>query len=228
MGVSDQLPFAVASHPLGRRSFRLRIAVVEFPAPNVAVVRPSKPAIRLAWILLLLGIGALGCVGLAAYLFFCVLKPGGVWGAAGMAITLIPLMICALWLIPAGGEDLLAVGGLVTTTIDKRGGHIWQEGKEADGASLAAGRFTRDVAAVQICPLPVDGTDWGLEIDLVFSKPPGDRLSLMGHAKEKALRADAKALAEFLNVALLDHSDRFEIQSPHLEGTTGPDGTKRG
>jgi hypothetical protein len=44
------------------------------------------------------------------------------------------------------------------------------------------------------------------EINLVFSQPPGERLTLMAHSREKRIRADAQRLAEFLNVPLMDHS----------------------
>jgi hypothetical protein len=44
------------------------------------------------------------------------------------------------------------------------------------------------------------------EINLVFSQPPGERLTLMARFGEQQIRADARRLAEFLNVPLLDHS----------------------
>jgi hypothetical protein len=68
-----------------------------------------------------------------------------------------------------------------------------------------------DIAAVQICSQrvqPNEGRDYtAYEVNLVLHTPPGERVHLFGHAKENDLKADARQLADFLNVPLLDHSE---------------------
>jgi len=43
-------------------------------------------------------------------------------------------------------------------------------------------------------------------LNLALAEPEGARVSLMTHSEEKALREDARTLAEFLQVPLLDHA----------------------
>ena len=58
------------------------------------------------------------------------------------------------------------------------------------------------VAAVQVC------SGGGLfEMDLVVPSVPGRRVPLLCHNRGKVLREDARRLAEFLGVPLLDHTD---------------------
>ena len=73
----------------------------------------------------------------------------------------------------------------------------------------------QEVAAVQVCSQP-EGSFTTFEMNLVLDRPggeprilqrpPGERLNLMAHGDEAAVKADARKLAEFLGRPLLDHS----------------------
>ena len=44
------------------------------------------------------------------------------------------------------------------------------------------------------------------QFNVILREPPGQRINLMNHGAEFALRDDANGLAEFLDKPLLDHT----------------------
>lgn len=67
------------------------------------------------------------------------------------------------------------------------------------------------VRAVQVCSryVPGDSDSAGYrawELNLVFREPPDQRVCLTCHGREKALREDARQVADMLGVPLLDHA----------------------
>jgi len=84
-----------------------------------------------------------------------------------------------------------------------RGQKLRGDGRAVERLPLAL------VAAVQIAScngsyMPRDTVFY--EINLVLTEPPGERLTLMAHSHEAQIRSNARRLAEFLNVPLLDHT----------------------
>ena len=87
---------------------------------------------------------------------------------------------------------------------------------EVRGRKLrVAGRLVKQlplrfVAAVQIASGLVSASDGpnytAYQANLVLNQPPGERITLMAHSREQQVRADARRLAEFIGVPLLDHS----------------------
>jgi hypothetical protein len=79
----------------------------------------------------------------------------------------------------------------------------WMKGGASSPRQVPFG----DTAAVQICkgmsPLK---SFWVFQIIVVLKQPPGERVLLMEHANEAALRDDARSLAKLLNLPLLDHT----------------------
>jgi hypothetical protein len=63
----------------------------------------------------------------------------------------------------------------------------------------------KDLVAVQICAHEEDRYT-AFELNLVLARPDVERINLMCHGKERALREDAERLAEFLNVPVLDYT----------------------
>ena len=67
-----------------------------------------------------------------------------------------------------------------------------------------------DILGVQICSRYVEGSDMGgyttFEMNLVFAESETQRLNLVSHANETALREDARRLADFLGKPVLDHT----------------------
>ena len=65
-----------------------------------------------------------------------------------------------------------------------------------------------DVAAFQICSRFVDdseGAYTSYELNVILRQPPGERITLLSHARQDSVRADAHQLAEFLDRPLVDH-----------------------
>ncbi len=79
-------------------------------------------------------------------------------------------------------------------------------GAPVDGVPL------RDIVAVQLCTCSsrIYGnlTVWRTthELNLVVRGLPGGRINLMAHGRADAIAEDARHLAEFLGVPLLDHT----------------------
>jgi len=124
--------------------------------------------------------------------------------------------------------------GLGPVIFDRRRGLTWKEGRPPRPGSLTGwllrragltvdrtlidGLRLRDVWAVQVCCGMANVTEPGKpdysetrpymtwEINLVLSSPSGQRVHIISHAKEKALREEARQLADFLRVPLLDHT----------------------
>jgi len=93
---------------------------------------------------------------------------------------------------------------------DRRVGVIRR--KRGLGAGGEAVRMA-EVAAVQICAGPVrrrPNRPRAFQICLLLHGHDSPRFGLVGHRHERSIRADAEALAEFLGVPLLDHTDEDE------------------
>lgn len=153
----------------------------------------------------------------------------------GVVGTVFPMVIGLVFVIiglrGVFGKTAFGMGAMV---FDRRRGLAWKEGRTASSRwwvpgwlwrfapkvdrRLEEGLRLRDVAAVQICSgltnVPEPGKPnyreltpyWTFEINLVLSSPAGQRVHVASHAAEAALRYDARQLAEFLRVPLLDHS----------------------
>jgi hypothetical protein len=65
----------------------------------------------------------------------------------------------------------------------------------------------KDIAGIQVCSKQVrnEGTYTVYEMNIVMSRPDGARIAAMCHGDRAALFADARKLAEFLGVPLVDH-----------------------
>jgi len=140
-------------------------------------------------------------------------KPG-IWFASGIFILIglgtVVFAVLPLLGVPPGGGGLITAVGVGSLfvyargemTFDRYRGVLRMKRRRRDiGPEVPL----RDIAAVQL--LGVKG-GYGLEMNLVFAQPRGERLCVMCHTDEAALRTDAERLAEFLSVPLLD--DRGE------------------
>ena len=93
---------------------------------------------------------------------------------------------------------------------DRQHGRMYKKGQKSSVFSGAVGTGLADVAALQICSHyepESDGPGYlSYQFNIVLAGPPGQRINLMDHTARSALMEDAKRLAEFLSVPLLDHT----------------------
>jgi hypothetical protein len=94
---------------------------------------------------------------------------------------------------------------------DKNQGRLWRKGKFdpaiGDFASL------KDVEAIQVCSAMAghkggpDSENYPVyELNVVMKRPPGQRIPAICHGHRDSLFADARKLAEFLGVPMVDHT----------------------
>lgn len=168
--------------------------------PDLLVVKVTSGSLMFRNVFLGSGIVALLCVPLLAHLAFAGTSES-FWGALGGAAICLAVggafVICSLKLMPCS-----------PVFIDRKGGEI--RGKKLRLAGgLVAELPLRLVAAVQMVSGRIypseDPSYIAYQINLVLSKPPGERLAIMAHAKEQEICSDARRLADFLSVPLLDH-----------------------
>ena len=91
---------------------------------------------------------------------------------------------------------------------DRNAGRVWRRGK----ADKLLGDYAplRDIEGLQICSKMCKDTDgsnnyMAYELNLVMKRPPGLRVPVLCHGNRSAMFEDARKLAEFLSVPLVDH-----------------------
>ncbi|MHC4561750.1 MAG: hypothetical protein ACYS8X_03145 [Planctomycetota bacterium] len=152
--------------------------------------------------------------------------------AAGLALLLGGLMALTrpqtdagmIWLLANSGLAILIIGVLLlirwtkSTTLDRPSNRYWQ-GPWRSMVRLLGAEFGSldDIAAVQLCAghtaqSRTRGYSWQ-QINLVLKDPKADRIALMTHAHDPQLIEDAKLIADFLRVPLLDHTAKTSTQS---------------
>ena len=88
-------------------------------------------------------------------------------------------------------------------------------GRSGPHSDLVVGLAIKNVAAVQLCSGPMlkpgeagryGETRMVFEMNLVVPGLPRERMQLVCNDRQAAMRTDARRLAEFLGVPLLDHT----------------------
>ena len=140
------------------------------------------------------------------------------------------------WTIGMLGLGITALGAIalwdcgIRVTFDRRSGRY-----RSNRPLITPTHFTRlddgldNIAALQICRGHSAfgrrrGYQWH-QVNLVLKDPPAKRVPLMTQVGAEALRADAEALAEFLDCPVLDHSTelpRHGDASKKLRRALGP------
>lgn len=171
-----------------------------FPEPSVATFAWSWPMKRgLATSVAVALIFAAAC---PVILHYVQTQDVFGWGATGF-LVLFEVFFAAILVLM-----LMAHFHQRPLVFDKREGRLWRRGRPdpvlGDGAPL------RDVEALQVCSAEVVGSEgssyWVYELNVVMKRPPGARAPVMCHGNRKTLFADARQLAEFLDVPLWDHT----------------------
>ena len=187
----DAQVFTVSKAPIATSSASFRTMALKFPSPELAVLGPTAGS----------HLFHAAVVGAGLVVLFCLLAavrtlPGIlIAGTIGSALTVLGLAGLAGKL---GGKRI---------TIDRQQGLLCVAGRGGINVG-AVGVPLADIAALQICSKLVDNDPSyvSFELNIVLREPAGERLNLISHADEQALRADAKRLAVFVDRPLLDHS----------------------
>ncbi len=142
---------------------------------------------------------------------------GCIAAGAGLALLAAAMKAPAWWgrLVIVGMAAVFFVPGVLLS-----GGVLTGPRVRFDAAAgvmrIGSGRRAHDwplgaVACVQICSCYVSGKSGAytcFELNLVLADGMGHRITLMSHGNEKALRDDARTLAEFLHVPLIENTPR--------------------
>jgi hypothetical protein len=143
---------------------------------------------------------------------FCVFSRGIIGHGGGVEILAVLASAMGAGFALLGLLGLLGKLGGSPITLDRRQGRLWTRRRKFGRRARGEGLPLDEIVAVQICSHPVRDSESSYiayELNLVlheFGEKEPRRVTVTSHAKESALRADAKALAEFLGVELLDHS----------------------
>lgn len=186
-----------------------RTLALGFPKPDVATFARSR-SMKFALAVTLV-VGVVMMVGSPLFLIY-----GGFLEAFGGGVL--------AWIIPSELIPMTAVILFVVAyfrarplVFDRSQGSLWRRGKTdpvfGDYALL------RDVEGLQICSKTVSGSEGGswtaLELNVVMKRPLRARVPVICHGNRAALFEDARKLAKFLNVPLVDHCDE-PIQGKRL------------
>lgn len=97
-----------------------------------------------------------------------------------------------------------ALGGTKGITFDRRQGMVWKEARKLEPI-WQGGLRLRDVASLELVTTPLRGmTCFALE--MVMSRPQGERARLIVDGKRDAMKANAAELARFLGIPLADRT----------------------
>jgi hypothetical protein len=98
---------------------------------------------------------------------------------------------------------------------DKKQGRFWRQGKHDPVIGYSG--LMRDIQALQVCSAKITdfegGTYWSYELDAVLKGPACRRFSVVRRDDRDMIFEDARKLAEFLAVPMLDHTDE---ESAHV------------
>ncbi|KPL00353.1 MAG: hypothetical protein AMK75_05620 [Planctomycetes bacterium SM23_65] len=205
--MTSPLPFEVSRAPLGKSTeWTFQATALRFAGREAARVRPTLRVRVFCASFALIGLGLLVLAVLPSSAFGAI---GLSWIAdfEGITHASIGWVVRVFRLVFPGAFGLLFVGIGVGSgvsvardalTFDLHGGVLRMK---RPTSGLGREIPLRHVAAVQI--LSKRGNIG--QMNLVLARPAGVRLSVVGHAREHVLRADAARLAELLSVPLLDH-----------------------
>ncbi len=186
----------------------LTYGVMEFLDPGVVVIKPSRSD-QLRW---------RGCIAAAAGILLAAIifglfsggrhradLPNYLTPAMARAMVAGSLMLMALFFGAIGTLGLKGKIGKKVVVIDRGAGLMWEQRPGAHSPSSDAISL-RDVAQVEIASRDVGFTAPLFELNLVLSRPQGERVRLISRGDGESLRSDAKQLAALLRVPLQDRT----------------------
>ncbi len=196
--------------PLASFCSTSRSAILTFPEADRAVLSAHPRALRMMRLTLTWGAVATAVIAGVVAAAVTGALPGTTPAFPGVSPTLIwavAAVVMALDALFLVGLRTFVLKGLgpPRTVFDRRRGVCEQYARGASFPACAPLPLGR-VAALQIIRARADFPAW--ELNMVLSDPPGARGHLMAHGDERALRADAQALAEFLKTPVLDHTSQ--------------------
>lgn len=194
--MNPQLPFDVPGTRVKKSDkTNFRAFAVKFP-------RPGRATVGATWSFYVFAAN-FTAIALGAGTGFFFARRGLRWSN----FPFFPFAICGI-LAAAGVAIFLSPWFMRQVVIDRQMGLLLRPGRKRDPL-IGRGLPLRDIAAVQVCSGMTTGDSdsapfWMYEVNLVLSRPAGERVYVLSHADEKALRADAQKLAVFLGVPILE------------------------
>ncbi|MCI0499407.1 MAG: hypothetical protein L0Y36_06980 [Planctomycetales bacterium] len=205
--METKLPFEVPPFLVSRRSSNFKNMELHFPDRDVAVFEPTK-AVRLFYVVFFFA-GIIDCAiaaGIARFLNSSANLHGR--GVEKYLPVIVPMAmiiggVVLVFIAVAGLKGKLGTRKII---FDRRQKIVIKEARKVEPL-FEGGLRLKDVAALQVCTGKIGGSKGSyttFELNLVLNKPAGERISLVNHSKGISLLEDARQLAEFLKLPLLD------------------------
>jgi hypothetical protein len=215
------IPFFLFQAAGGSSARQPATMVLEFPEPHIAILKPMKGSLEVAHRfklrLRLIAFAAMSwaiSMGLLLYsshhlneqpIVFLLFT--GIVGIVLMVLALIIMLIDNVTGIVGFVKGIaMAIGERFAGKIvfDHQQGTILRDARKLDPI-WQGGLRLRDVASLELSTTSVQGMTC-FALDMVMSRPQGEKVRLVAHGNRDAMRADAAELARFLNIPLADRT----------------------
>jgi hypothetical protein len=174
--------------------------VLEFPAPHIAVFKPSPSLARKRKFAVMAAVVAAVAAGLVMMI---VQRPGHKLRLEPLIFVLvIPMAIFGSFGLTTAVRSRSGTPRCIT--FDRRQGVVWKEARKLEPIWQGGIRL-RDVASLELNTTPLRGVTC-FALDMVMSRPQGQRARLIVHVNRDVMKADAGELARFLNLPLTDRT----------------------
>jgi hypothetical protein len=182
----------ISMQPIAKMSASFSYMKLTTPDSDVITLKPMKMARMFFGAFLLMG----GLVfAMAIY---------SIGDGQFLSLSL-PFVIGILFMV-VGICGLIGRLGMATYTFDRQEDAIRIQAGLLPGSREKILCRMQDVAAVQICSKFIDGETayMAFEINLVLQNPELRRINLLAHSKEMEIRSDARMLANFIGVSVIE------------------------
>lgn len=174
--------------------------ILEFPAPHIAVLRPSRAIAQTKGLAILVAVSsAIMAAILVAKAVTVKAKPGDLFAA----LVTILLLVFSLGLAVARRVHRGPLAGNIT--FDRRQGMAYKQARRLEPVWQGGIRL-RDVSAIELVPAAQCANQVRWELYLVSSARRDLRALLATDSMPDNLRTNARELSRFLNIPLTDRS----------------------
>jgi hypothetical protein len=200
------IPFFLFQAAGGSSARQPATMVLEFPEPHIAVLKPSPAIARTKkFSMVAVFVAALALPALVL-VKMTVTRPGHEFRLGSESLQhILPMLL----LFVCFGVIFLVVimrgtSGIKRIVFDRRQGIVWKEARKLEPV-WQGGLRLRDVASLELSTAPVRGMT-SFALDMVMSRPQGEKVRLIAYGNREAMKANAGELARFLNVPLADRT----------------------
>jgi hypothetical protein len=197
------MPFIMPHIPTGQAGRQPASMVLEFPAPHIAILKPSPIIARTRKFgAAAATVAALVAAGLVVMI---VQRPGHDFRLESESLQHIFTLVLPMFIFGVIGLVIImrgTLGGIKRIIFDRRQGMVYKEARKLDPIWQGGIRL-RDVTSLELTTTTIRGMTF-FALELVMSRPQGEKVRLIAHGNREAMKADAGELARFLSIPLAD------------------------